>query len=147
MLDLFKKDVKIGDNVRLHLTTGKDPQGIVEEIGDNFVLLRGDNDVLIRFFDKLIGGWDILIKQNEIVLKEPSTLNQQKENIDDALLLYSSENILHSLDKKLLNTIISSNANIVKIHGSIIIASNLQYPEIILHKSKIIDEKLENDLQ
>ena len=40
MLDLFKQDVKIGDQVKIYLTTGKEPQGEIIEIGTNFLLLK-----------------------------------------------------------------------------------------------------------
>ncbi|KAA6351900.1 hypothetical protein EZS27_000697 [termite gut metagenome] len=60
MFDIFKKDVKVGDKVKLYLTTGKEPEGNVIEIGDNFVLLQSNDQTQNRFFDKLIGGWDIL---------------------------------------------------------------------------------------
>jgi hypothetical protein len=63
MFDIFKKDIKMGDRVKLYLTTGKEPDGIVVEIGDNFVLLQSDDQTKNRFFDKLIGGWDVIAKE------------------------------------------------------------------------------------
>ncbi|MDH6341350.1 AAA+ ATPase superfamily predicted ATPase [Parabacteroides sp. PFB2-12] len=71
MFDIFKQDVKIGDKVKLYLTTGKEPEGSVVEIGDNYVLLQSDEQTKSRFFDKMLGGWDVLnktvsaIKSNE----------------------------------------------------------------------------------
>lgn len=63
MFDIFKKDIKIGDKVELYLTTGKEPIGIVLEIGDSFVLLKGEDNISNRFFDKLIGGWDLMMSE------------------------------------------------------------------------------------
>ena len=60
MFDLFKRDIKVGDKVKLYLTTGKEPEGTVISIGDNFVLLQGSDNTQNRFFDKLVGGWDII---------------------------------------------------------------------------------------
>ncbi|MCL2007242.1 MAG: hypothetical protein FWG77_04065 [Treponema sp.] len=61
MFDIFKKDVSVGDNIRLHLTNSADkPEGLVLEIGESFVYLQGPDGAKSRFFDKLIGGWDIL---------------------------------------------------------------------------------------
>lgn len=37
MFDIFKQDIKVRDKVKLHLTTGKEPEGIVVTIDDNFV--------------------------------------------------------------------------------------------------------------
>lgn len=59
MFDLLKSDVKIGDKINLHLTNGKET-GVVIEIGDNYILLQSENETKNRFFDKIIGGWEIL---------------------------------------------------------------------------------------
>lgn len=59
MFDLLKNDVKIGDKVNLHLINGKE-SGVIIEIGDNYILLQSENGTKHRFFDKLIGGWEIL---------------------------------------------------------------------------------------
>ncbi|MDR3244894.1 MAG: hypothetical protein LBT50_00495 [Prevotellaceae bacterium] len=60
MFNILKKDIKIGDKVKFYLTTGKEPEGTVVEIGDSFVLLETDDKIKSRIFDKLIGGWEIL---------------------------------------------------------------------------------------
>jgi len=60
MFNIFKQDVKVGDKVKLSLITGKEPEGTVLEIGDNFVLLEFDDKTKSRYFDKLIGGWELL---------------------------------------------------------------------------------------
>jgi tetratricopeptide (TPR) repeat protein len=71
MFDLFKKDIKVGDKIKLYLTTSKELEGKVLSIGDNYVLLEGDDNIQNRIFDKLIGGWDIIKVpvQNENVSK------------------------------------------------------------------------------
>jgi pentatricopeptide repeat protein len=60
MFNILKQDIKIGDKVKFYLTTGKEPEGTVGEIGDNFVLLETDDKIKSRIFDKLIGGWEML---------------------------------------------------------------------------------------
>jgi hypothetical protein len=60
MFDIFKQDIKVGDSVKLYLTTGKEPEGIVISIGENFVLLVSRDGTQNRFFDKLIGGWEVV---------------------------------------------------------------------------------------
>ncbi|MDR1937898.1 MAG: cold shock domain-containing protein, partial [Tannerellaceae bacterium] len=82
MFDIFKKDIRVGDKVKLYLTTGKEPEGIVVEIGDNFVLLQSDDQTLNRFFDKLIGGWELIVntkseKQVEQVKKDDIPIVEQ----------------------------------------------------------------------
>jgi tetratricopeptide (TPR) repeat protein len=63
MFEIFKKDISIGDKVKLYLTTGKEPEGIVLEIGENFVLLQLEDSIQVKFFDKLVGGWEVLNKK------------------------------------------------------------------------------------
>lgn len=59
MFDLLKQDVKVGNKVKLYLVTGKEPEGTVLEIGENFILLESVDRIKSKFFDKLIGGWDV----------------------------------------------------------------------------------------
>jgi hypothetical protein len=80
MFDIFKQDIKVGDKVKLSLTTGKEPEGMVLEIGDNFVLLESDDKTKSRYFDKLIGGWGVLhqtisTSQTEKIKDTPETSN------------------------------------------------------------------------
>lgn len=60
MFDIFKQDIKVGDSVKLFLTTGKEPVGLVLSIGENYVLLQLEDGTQNRFFDKLIGGWELV---------------------------------------------------------------------------------------
>jgi hypothetical protein len=63
MFDTFKKDVSIGDIIKLHLINSNEkPEGKVIEIGENFVLLENTDGTKSRFFEKLIGGWDLIKK-------------------------------------------------------------------------------------
>jgi hypothetical protein len=62
----------------LHLTNSNEkPEGTVTEIGENFVLLKNIDGTQSRFFDKLIGGWD-LIKGNPVKERKytPATVNK-----------------------------------------------------------------------
>jgi hypothetical protein len=61
MFDAFKEDIAVGDSIKLHLTnTNEKPEGTVLEIGENYVLLEKTDGIKSRFFDKLIGGWDLI---------------------------------------------------------------------------------------
>lgn len=64
MFDIFKQDIKVGDRVKLYLITGKEPEGLVVSIGENYVLLQSNDETQNRFFDKLIGGWDLVVRSN-----------------------------------------------------------------------------------
>jgi len=65
MFDTLKKDISIGDFIKLYLTNSNEkPEGKVLEIGENFVLLENNDGTKSRFFDKLIGGWE-LIRSNQ----------------------------------------------------------------------------------
>ena len=92
MLDLFIKDVNIGDKVKLYLTTGKEPTGTVLEIGSNHLLLKNEEGTTTRIFEILIGGWDIIDKDlNDNVdnkfLEHVATIsdNDANENKDQEL--------------------------------------------------------------
>lgn len=82
MFDLFKQDIKVGDRVKLYLTTGKEPEGIVVSIGENFVLLQADENTQNKFFDKLIGGWDIVTRNIDNVLDENIPIRLSKISRD-----------------------------------------------------------------
>jgi hypothetical protein len=64
MFELLRQDINIGDKVKLFLITGKEPEGIVVEMGENFVLLQLEDYTQNRFFDKIIGGWELIHKKN-----------------------------------------------------------------------------------
>lgn len=64
MFDLLKNDIKVGDKINLHLINGKE-SGTVMEIGDSYILLESENGTKHRFFDKLIGGWEILSNNSQ----------------------------------------------------------------------------------
>lgn len=60
MFDLLKQDVKVGNKVKLYLVTGKEPEGVVLEIGENYIVIENEDGTKNRFFDKIIGGWVIV---------------------------------------------------------------------------------------
>jgi hypothetical protein len=154
MFDIFKKDIKVGDKVKLYLTTGKEPVGIVSEIGDNFVLLKGDDSVSNRFFDKLIGGWDIIISsstftsiektEKDIGSSDQRNTNITPINIDGQFLTNKAQKLLQSLNRHLLDKVIAPNANIIKVKrgGFSCIGSDNKHSSILIPHNKILDEEL-----
>jgi hypothetical protein len=89
MFDIFKKEIKVTDTVNLYLTIGKEIEGEVIEIGESHVLIKTTDGVQTRFFDKLIGGWNLIasVKQEmtqlqehgKIIIEETSTLPVEKK--------------------------------------------------------------------
>ena len=78
MIDIFKQDVKVGNKVKLILTTGKESVGEVLEIGINFILIKNDEGLTTRIFEVLIGGWEII--NNDIVSCQVDKSLQQNDN-------------------------------------------------------------------
>lgn len=58
MIEIFKLEVKVGDKVKMILTTGKEPVGYLLEVGTNHILLKNEEGNSIRIFEILIGGWE-----------------------------------------------------------------------------------------
>lgn len=91
MIDIFKKDVNVGDKVKLYLTTGKEPIGIVLEIGNNHILLKNEEGITARIFEVLIGGWDIIsdsivdLDHNSSQKEDIITQNDEQLNINKDL--------------------------------------------------------------
>lgn len=104
MIDLFKKDVNIGDKVKLYLITGKEPVGKVLEFGSNHILLENEEGSVTRIFEVLIGGWDII--NNDLINNE-----QQLSKSENKITPNESPNNIH---KELLNidsSLINSDTN------------------------------------
>lgn len=127
MFELFKEDIKVGDKVKLYLTTGKEPVGIVISIGDNFVLLEGSDNTQSKFFDKMIGGWDIVnafIKTyNE---NRPIRLSKVVREFEVGI------NILVELLKK-------NNINIDENHNAKISFESYKYLESVLSANEVLN--------
>lgn len=67
MIDLLKKDLGIGDTIKLYLTTGKEPIGKILEFGGNHILLKNEDGNIARIFEVLIGGWDVIQKDENLI--------------------------------------------------------------------------------
>lgn len=145
MFDIFKQDINIGDKVKLYLTTGKEPEGTVLNIGDNFVLLQGNDNTQSKFFDKLIGGWDVLFSPK---INEPKiiadTINSiiVKTEIDQLFLIEQLNLFKSSLDRNSLSKFIEPNANIVEVRVTTCIASNDNNSKILILNDRLFDSKL-----
>jgi hypothetical protein len=85
MIDIFKKDVNIGDKVKLYLTTGKEPIGIVLEIGNNHLLLQNEEGNTARIFEVLIGGWDIISAPTTAIVHKTIPKEDIKNPIEEQL--------------------------------------------------------------
>ncbi len=149
MFNLFKQDIKIGDKVKLYLTTGKEPEGVVIEIGENYVLLQSNDKTQNRFFDKLIGGWDVIqsIKKKAELTVAPIEIEPTDSLIDKKFLIEHANLLLSSLNNEELLKISQPNAEIIEVHGTNYIAANNKYPKILILPSKIADNRLKSELK
>lgn len=148
MFDIFKQDIKVGDRVKLYLTTGKEPEGQVVSIGDNYVTLRGIDESQSKFFDKLIGGWDLLVKKES---DNPATPISSKKDlspeIDQAYILEQFAQLKKSLHKNFLTKFIEPNANIIEVRGTTCIASNENYPKLLILNNRLFDNNLVKSIE
>ena len=107
------------------------------------IYLSIDNKIN-RFFDKLIGGWDIINSQDisrpnktsNILLNQSSNVLQNQTLVDSVLHLKTSINI------NILSTLIAPNAFIIQTFPNSIIASNKVFPQISIPKIKIVGVSL-----
>lgn len=141
MFEIFKKDIKVSDTVKLFLVTGKEPQGIVVEIGENYVLLQYNDNTQNRFFDKLIGGWEIISK--------PKIIEQNKTTFDENINKGEILDAAISLSKKIEinNEFIRPNANIIEVRATTCVASNQEYNKILIPNNKIYQPELQNEIE
>ncbi len=100
MIEIFKKEIEITDTVKLYLTSGKEVVVEIVEIGDKYVLVKNHDGSQSRFFEQLIGGWDLINKKAESIIEkakiEEIELDKESEkNITEDLYIEnpsSSEN-------------------------------------------------------
>lgn len=64
MLEIFKKDVPVGSEVKVYLISGENVLGTLEEVGSSYILIDSGG-VKKRLFQAFIGGWDIVSKNNK----------------------------------------------------------------------------------
>lgn len=143
MFDIFKQDIKVGDSVKLYLTTGKEPEGIVVSIGENFVLLVSTDGTQNRFFDKLIGGWEVISKINTETLEEKARNNEEKSQEKE--ILEAAKSLRQKLDR--VDEFIKPNANIIDVRGTTCVAANQEHSKILVPNSKIYQTDLQNELE
>jgi len=143
MFDIFKQDIKIGDKVKLYLTTGKEPEGIVISIGENFVLLQANDKTQNRFFDKLIGGWEVISKISTEVIEEKLRSSEEKSHKNE--ILETAISLRQKLDR--VNEFIKPNANIIDVRGTTCIAANQEYSKILIPNNKIYQADLQNEIE
>lgn len=73
MFDIFKTEIQVSDKVKLYLTSGKEVVVDIIEIGDKHILVKDIDGTQSRFFEQLIGGWDLISRpkiQAEIEIKK-----------------------------------------------------------------------------
>jgi len=145
MFELLKRDVKIGDNIVLFLTTGKEINGVVLELEVNYILIEIGNGKKNTFFDKIIGGWEVISSQTNLENKRKSklTIKPAGNIINKRFLLKKISLLKESLGKNILNKFIRSNADIIDVHADSCLINDIKNSRIInVKNSKIADPKL-----
>jgi hypothetical protein len=69
MIDIFRKEIKISDTVKLYLTIGKEVVVDILEIGEKYILVQNSDGTKSRFFEQLIGGWDLINSKKEVFVE------------------------------------------------------------------------------
>lgn len=83
-IDIFKVDNHIGDRVVIYRNFGnEDIEGMVSEIGDDYVVLIRDNGRKSRVFDDIISGWDTISssQENEVEKENNESAPEQTPEI------------------------------------------------------------------
>ena len=97
MLDLLKKDIPVGTEVKIYLISGDTVKGYLREIGANYIIID-ENSSKKRLFEQMIGGWDIV--------KESVKNDKESE-------LKLAYNFMDSLSDEELSFCFTSNAKII----------------------------------
>lgn len=111
MLNILKQDAKVGDSLKLYLTSGDSVRGSILEIGETFLLMEVDG-MKRRYFPQLIGGWEVVKEDSQTVtLQEADELpsnddehlkeDTHEEHLNEILIslfdkIYENERILLS---------------------------------------------------
>ena len=130
---------------KIVLTTGKEPEGICKKHGDNFCTFKVDDKTKNRFFDKLIGGWDVIQTNKNIVEKNSPELATGEQSINKDLLLEKVNDLKAFI--KSIDYCLSPNANITEVKGTTCIAANNEFSKILILNNKIVDPGLIKEIE
>ncbi len=120
MLNILKQDAKVGDSLKLYLTSGDSVRGSILEIGETFLLMEVDG-MKRRYFPQLIGGWE--------VVKEDS----QTETLQEADELPSNddEHLKEDTHEEHLNEILISLFDKIYENERIILSSSIKTNAVV----------------
>lgn len=83
MFDILKKEIKVSDKIKLYLTTGKETEACVVEIGDNFLVIQNQDGTKSRLFDNIIGGWDLIEAKSVSNISDQKTKQNNGDSNED----------------------------------------------------------------
>ncbi|MBD3337572.1 MAG: hypothetical protein GF353_00595 [Candidatus Lokiarchaeota archaeon] len=106
MLEILKNQVTIGDNLLIILVNGQEIEGRVNEFGDNYVVLIAENKKK-TLFEKLIGGWEIINKEE--APKHSSEVTSELNSDKDDTIFVSDLTVKNEVKNNKIKT--SNNAN------------------------------------
>lgn len=123
MLDLLKQDAQVGDSLNLFLTSGDTVNGVIIEIGENYLLMEVDG-VKRRYFPQLIGGWDVVRESHQREIsqshnEQPAFFDEQdKEDSheeDNNAILISLFDSIYENEQIVTSASIKTNAVVEKV--------------------------------
>ena len=89
MFEILKKEIKVSDKVKLYLISGKEVEVEIIEVGDNYLLVNNSDGTQSRFFETLIGGWNLIPGKNQeepiipdIIKIKPESIESKQSPID-----------------------------------------------------------------
>lgn len=137
MLDILKKDAKCGDGIKLYLTSGEIIEGVLTEFNESNIVLN-DEGVQKRFFQVMIGGWEI-IKQDvkkdllseENITSTVEPVLRREDVINDFDLLYKEQDI--DIDSNVI-----TNATILEIRNEGVVVELDNGQSVICHKGYMV---------
>ncbi len=117
MLELISKDIPIGSKIKLYLITGETIEGVLIEVGSNYVIVEEESSRK-RFFEQMIGGWDIV--ESPRFLKSEMDSSSNHDLISEDNLSDNQESIqghikrfVDSLSEEEAEFVFSPNAKII----------------------------------
>ena len=90
MFEILKNEIIVSDKVKLYLTSGKEVEVEIVEIGEKYLLVLNLDGTQSRFFESLIGGWD-LISRKQVDQSSTSQTNEKQLYLDETTHIEKKE--------------------------------------------------------
>lgn len=91
MFEVLKKEIQLGNRVKIFLISGQEPEGLITEISENYLVMKKEDEKTVHIFEKIIGGWEIIstssqnhsatIDEHEVLSENPDTSNNERKDL------------------------------------------------------------------